>query len=90
MGADITIARTISMVFWCADHRFLARKLLRAEPVSLKFIIHVFMANYQSVMHNIPEGLYISQKPDIQYVCMFYNYFNPKLYVFGSDYSLYK
>ena len=57
MRADITIALTISMVFWCMDHCFLSWKLLRAEPVSLKFIIHVFMASYQSVTHNIPEEL---------------------------------
>jgi hypothetical protein len=42
-GADITVALTISMVFWCTDHCFLAWKLLRAEPVNLKFIIHVFI-----------------------------------------------
>jgi hypothetical protein len=60
MGADITIALTISMVFWSTDHCFLARKLLKAEPVSLKFIIHVFVVNYQSVMHTIPEELDMS------------------------------
>jgi hypothetical protein len=43
MGADITVALTVSMVFWSTDHCFLAWTLLRAEPVSLKFIIHVYI-----------------------------------------------
>jgi hypothetical protein len=43
VGAGITIALTVALVFWCTDYCFLAWKLLRAEPVSLNFIIHVFI-----------------------------------------------